>query len=180
MPEPARPQRVFLLGMMGAGKSVVGAALADRLGWLYLDNDRRLHDTVGLQVDQAGAALGRRRLHELEREQAVRAAGEPPPLVAGLAASVVEQAALAPTIRAAGWCVYLRARPETLVRRVGSGLGRPWLAPDPAAFVRRTLRRREPLYRALADLIVNVDDAAPDQIAADIAHHLGLAAHPPE
>jgi shikimate kinase len=100
---------VFLVGMMGSGKTAVGAALARRLGWRYRDNDEQLRIAVGAAVDAVAAEVGRERLHDIEVEQAVRAAGEAPPLVAGLAASVVEHEQLWPILRAAGWCAYLRA-----------------------------------------------------------------------
>ena len=160
--------------MMGSGKTAVGTALARRLGWRYRDNDQQLHLATGDTVDEVAAAQGRERLHRLEAEQAALAARELPPLVAGLAASVVEDEQLWPTLRAAGWCVYLRAKPATLVERVGAGEGRPWLARDPAGFIERTLGRRGPLFARLADKIVDVDDAGSDRIAESIATELQL------
>ena len=162
------------MGMMGSGKTAVGTALARRLGWRYRDNDQQLHISAGAPVDALAGAVGRERLHELEVEQANRAAHEPPPLVAGLAASVVECETLWPTLRAAGWCVYLRARPETLIVRVGTGAGRPWLASDPAGFIERTLSTRGPLYPRLADVVIDVDDRHPEQIVDSIVTDLGL------
>jgi shikimate kinase len=173
--QTSRPARVFLVGMMGCGKSAVGTALARRLGWRYRDNDHELlHVTAGDAVDAVAAELGRERLHELEAEQAALAAREPSPLVAGLAASVVERVELWPVLRAAGWCVYLRATVETLAARVGTGEGRPWLASDQVGFIKRTLAQRHPLYMALADLVVDVDTLDPDQIAESIIGRLKL------
>lgn len=170
----SRPSRVFLLGMMGSGKTAVGQALARRLGWRYRDNDQQLQLAAGAAVDEVAESFGRELLHELEAEQAALAAGEAPPVVAGLAASVVEERQLWPTLRAAGWCVYLRARPETLVTRVGSGAGRPWLASDQAGFVERMLRQRGSLYVELADVVVDVDEREPPQIAAEVVELLRL------
>jgi shikimate kinase len=170
--QTSRPARVFLVGMMGSGKTAVGIELARRLGWPYRDNDEQLRITAGAAVDAVAAAAGRQRLHELEAEQAVLAAREPPPLVAGLAASVVERAELGPILRAAGWCVYLRAAADTLAARVGTGEGRPWLASDRSGFIERTLGQRDPIYRALADAVVDVDDLDADQVADRVLEEL--------
>jgi shikimate kinase len=171
----ASPRRVFLIGMMGCGKTTVGVRLAERLGWPYWDNDRRLHASTGEHVDEL-AGLGPEGLHALEAEQAVLAAREPAPLVAGLASSVVERTDLWPTLRAAGTHVYLRATVATLAARVGSGAGRPWLRPDPAGFIARTLQSRGHLYNRLADATVDVDDATPDRLAAQILECLPIDA----
>lgn len=168
----SRPARVFLVGMMGSGKTAVGTALARRLGWRYRDNDEQLRIAAGAAVDAVAAEVGRDRLHDLEAEQAVLAAQEAPPLVAGLAASVVEHEELWPILRAAGWCVYLRAAAATLIARVGTGEGRPWLAANQSGFIRRTHARRDPLYLSLADAVVDVDNRDPDQVADTVMEQL--------
>jgi shikimate kinase len=159
------------MGMMGSGKTTVGKELAGQLGWPYWDNDRRLHASTGERTDEL-AGLGPQRLHALEAEQAILATREPPPLVAGLASSVVERQGLWPTFRAAGWCVYLRASVATLVTRVGTGEGRPWLDDDPAGFLTRALQTRRLPYEELADLSVDVDDLLAVDVAARIVDWL--------
>jgi shikimate kinase len=57
--------------------------------------------------------------------------------------------------------VWLRARPETLARRVGTGAGRPLLAGDPAAALARLSEERRPHYEEVATDIVDVDDLPP-------------------
>ena len=171
--QTSRPARVFLVGMMGSGKTAVGNALARRLGWRYRDNDEQLQVAAGAAVDVVAAEVGWERLHDLEAEQAELAAREPPPLVAGLAASVAEREELWPILRAAGWCVYLRAAAATLTARVGTGEGRPWLAADQSGFTQRTLAKRDPLYLRLADTVVDVDKLDPDQVADTVLEQLG-------
>ncbi len=47
-----RERAVLLSGMMGSGKSSVGRALADRLGWEFIDTDERVEAACGLKIDE--------------------------------------------------------------------------------------------------------------------------------
>jgi shikimate kinase len=160
--------RIWLVGSMGAGKSVVGVALANELGWTLLDNDAELESATGSNAPKL-SAQGPAALHERESEQLHRAAGLPAPYVAGVAASVAERPADLELIRRTGFVVYLQASAETLAKRVGDGGGRPWLGDDPLAWLAARLREREHAYLSVADLVVDVDHLAPKGIAAVIA-----------
>ena len=88
-----------------------------------------------------------------------------PPYVAGVAGGVVESDSDVQAMRAAdAFVVYLHTPVDELVRRVGDGGGRPFLQPDPEAALRGLYAGREPLYRAVADLVV-------DTSAGDAASH---------
>ena len=78
-------------------------------------------------------------------------------------------------IAAAGTVVWLRATIDTLVRRVGSGRGRPLLAPDPRAALVRLDGIRRPLYAAVADLVVDVDELAAPEVVERIAGSVEVA-----
>jgi shikimate kinase len=65
--------------------------------------------------------------------------------------------------------VWLRAPIETLVRRVGSGEGRAWLQPDPETALRRLYEGRADKYAEVADLVLDVEDRTPEELAARIA-----------
>ena len=67
-----------------------------------------------------------------------------------------------------GTVVWLRAKPETLARRVGDGAGRPLLGDDPAEAMVRLNEVRAPLYAEIADLVIDVDDLSPKAVAAII------------
>jgi shikimate kinase len=59
-----RPKRIVLVGMMGSGKSTVGRALADELGWPLLDNDALVRETVGRGGAEIFRTGGEAALHE--------------------------------------------------------------------------------------------------------------------
>lgn len=169
--------RVLLLGMMGSGKSSVGRALAERTGWPYLDNDELLRRACGMSTPEVLRRGGEPALRDAESAALGEALAADPPVVAGVAAGVVTRAADRARLRAApATVVWLRARLETLLARVGSGEGRPWLQPDPETALRRLAEGRDPLYTEVADVVVDVDELTPEQIADRLLP--ALAPHP--
>ena len=157
---------VLLLGMMGAGKTTVGRRLAGRTGWPYVDNDELVREAAGMDtadvLDRHGAASLRR----FEAAALEAALEREPPVVAGVAGGVVEDAALRTRLRSAdAVVVYLRARLETLAERVRSDPPRPWLDEDPGRALERLWEGRAAAYEEVADLVIDVDDRTPDEVA---------------
>lgn len=158
--------RVLLVGMMGSGKTTVGRALAERTGWPYLDNDELLRRAVGKDTPTVLAEEGEQALRSAESAALTVALTEPPPLVAGVAGGVVEGAADRGRLRESGaFVVWLRATIDTLVSRVGSGEGRPWLQPDPRTALQALYDGRSGLYAEVASYVVDVDDLDGGEVA---------------
>jgi shikimate kinase len=166
------PARVLLMGMMGAGKSTVGRALADRTGWPYLDNDELVVQATGREAPEILDSDGEPALRRAESAALTYALGMAPPVVAGVAGGVVLDSVDRGRLAQGGVVVWLRATVDTLVGRVGSGKGRAWLQPDPRAALARFAEQREPLYAEAAHLVVDVDDLAPAAIAREIVQAL--------
>ena len=156
---------ILLLGMMGAGKSTVGKAIAARTGWRYFDNDELVEQATGHTPPEILADGGEQALRAAETDALVRALELPPPAVVSVAGGVVLDPANRERLRAASGVVWLRARHATLADRVGSGQGRPWLQPDPKAAIASLAAVREPYYAEVADAIVDVDDLTPEAAA---------------
>jgi shikimate kinase len=64
--------------------------------------------------------------------------------------------------------VWLRADPQLLIRRVGTGRGRPLLDDDPAANLLELYEARRPLYEAVAQITVDVDNRSARQVVDDL------------
>jgi shikimate kinase len=164
-------RRIWLVGSMGSGKTVVGRALEHQLGWPLLDNDLELEATEGRSLTDL-AEDGPEALHRRESAQLHRAVATTAPFVAGVAASVGDRPVDLELLAETGSVVYLRATVETLVARLGRGEGRPWLDDDPASWLAATLARREPGYLSVADVVVDVDRRTPDEVARAIVERL--------
>ncbi|MFY9587732.1 MAG: shikimate kinase [Actinomycetota bacterium] len=165
------PRSVVLIGFMAAGKTAVGRALADRLGFEFCDTDAMVVEASGRSVADLFAAEGEEGFRVRERDAVVRAAARPKQVVAcggGAILSVRNYGVL----KGAGPIVYLRTSPDELVARLGNGEGRPLLAGDPKTAVPKLLAERAPAYETAADLVVDTDGRSPAEIATEIAEKL--------
>ena len=169
---PPRPPlnvgRVVLLGYMCSGKSTVGAALARRLEWSYLDFDVEIERREGATVQQIIASAGEENFREMEAALTAEAAQ-------------AERVVLAP---GGGWvtrpefltglgpgtlAVWLQVSPDETVRRLRADtIDRPFRDhPDPVGLIAQMLSERLPLYER-ADLNIPADVRTPESIAYEI------------
>jgi shikimate kinase len=160
--------KVLLIGMMGAGKTTVGEALSARLGWKHLDSDAQVQATTGRTIPEIFATDGEAAFRAEESKALAEAVAGEKPAVISVAGGAVLDTANRELLRRSGPVVWLRADPGTLATRVGSGAGRPLLDADPKGNLRRLYETRRPVYEALADLTIDVDDLDPGQVASRI------------
>jgi shikimate kinase len=160
--------RIVLVGFMAAGKSAVGAELARRLGWRHLDLDAWIEASAGCAVARIFAEQGEAAFRRMETE-ATRSVAEERRVVVSTGGGWVTDPAHWPQLRGDALFVWLRARPETVLRRAAADAGtRPLLAgAEPERRARELMAAREPLYAA-ADLTLDTDDRSPAQLAAEI------------
>lgn len=149
------PRTIVLMGMMGAGKSTIGRALAASTGWRYIDNDELVRAATGRAPEEIDAVDGTDALHAAELEALRHALSLPGPLVAGAAAVVVTDPASVERLHDA-FVVYLRARPESLRARIGAGVGRREDATD-LTWLRARHDERDARFADVADLTVDTD-----------------------
>jgi shikimate kinase len=160
---------VFLVGMMGSGKTTVGRRLASATGWPYLDNDVLVHEATGRTGAQLMAEQGEAVLHDAELAAFERALAAPAPVITGVAGWLVTREDVRARMAAAGTVVWLRARPETLHARAGGHKGRRAEATS-LAWITSTLAEREAAFEAAANHVIDVDKGRPRDAVAQILH----------
>jgi len=177
------PEHIVLVGMMGAGKSTVGRLLARRLGRPHVDTDRVVEQESGMSIPDLFASRGEGAFRSWESKVLADTLAGPGATVVSVGGGAVLDPDNRARLRRAGTVVWLRARPDTLARRVGRGATRPLLASDDAGAAVEVLRRidaeRRPLYEEVADVTVDVDartlEAVTDAVARAVPQPPGPA-----
>jgi shikimate kinase len=146
---------IFLVGMMGAGKTTVGRALAQRLKREFVDTDKVMVERTGVAVATVFEIEGEEGFRRRECS-VLREICEASDRVVATGGGIVLAEENRDVMREAGTVVYLRARLESLWERTRHDSTRPLLAtPDPRGRLAELLQQREPLYRAVAHITVD-------------------------
>ncbi|WAH58387.1 shikimate kinase AroK [Pseudomonas silvicola] len=165
-------RNLILVGPMGAGKSTIGRLLAKELRLPFKDSDKEIELRTGANIpwifDQEGEAGFR------DREQAMLAElSGYDGLVLATGGGAVMRGENRLTMRAGGRVVYLHASVAQQVGRTARDRNRPLLqTADPAGTLRALFAVRDPLYREIADLVVETDERPPRMVVLDILERL--------
>ena len=144
----ALDRHLALIGFMGAGKTTLGAEVADRLGRPFIDLDRELEAQQRRTISELFAHGGEAHFRVLEAAAAVDALSKAPPAVVALGGGAAESATVRKALRDNAMTVRLEVDFDTAWERVQGG-DRP-LAADRDEF-RALFERRKALYEAAAD-----------------------------
>ena len=159
---------LFLVGMMGAGKTTVGRLLARRLKRAFFDSDHEIERRCGVRVPVIFDIEGEPGFRAREAHVIAELAAHDD-IVLATGGGAVLDAGTRRRLAARGTVVYLHARPADLVQRVRHDRNRPLLATaDPLQRLEELYAQRDPLYREIADLVVDTGE----QSAQTLARHL--------
>lgn len=162
---------LYLVGMMGCGKSTAGRHLAEALGYRFLDADSSLEQVAGCSIPELFAREGEAGFRSLEAAVLNQIASWHS-LVVATGGGVVTRPENWGQLRQ-GVVIWLDAPQELLLQRLAADpTPRPLLqTPDPAARLAALLAERRPLY-AQADLHVLQDGRPPEQVAQQVLETL--------
>lgn len=162
-----RGLNLYLVGMMGAGKSAVGRPLAQALGYRFIDADTTVEETAGRTIPEIFAEAGEEGFRELE-SAVLNELSRWHSLVVATGGGVVTRPVNWGQLQQ-GVVIWLDAPEALLMQRLrGDPTPRPLLGdPDPAGRLRALLEARRPLY-AQADLHVMQQGESPEAVAGRV------------
>jgi shikimate kinase len=159
---------LFLIGMMGAGKTTIGRLLARALAFEFIDADREIEARSGVPITTIFEVEGedgfRRReaaiLDELTQRRGV---------VVATGGGAVLREENRQHLRSRGLVVYLQASADEITRRTSHDKTRPLLqTADPRARIVKLLAQRAPLYEETAHLMFQSSTASPKKLVRRI------------
>lgn len=170
-------RNIILIGFMGTGKSTVGKKLAASLNFEFVDTDVLIEESAGVSIPEIFAREGESRFRELEA-QALAKALKGQDKVISTGGGIVLRYQNRNRMRKKGYCVWLKARPDTIFQRVSSSSDRPLLrTPNPRQTIEDLMEKRRPNYAATAHLEIVTDDLRAEDVAYGISESAKLYFH---
>jgi shikimate kinase len=164
---------LYLVGMMGAGKTTVGRALARRLKLRFVDSDHEIEARCGVRIPVVFEIEGEEGFRAREA-QAIAELTARDGIVLATGGGAVLSEENRRLLAEHGTVVYLRATPEHLYERVRQDRNRPLLATDdPLARLRELYKVRDPLYREVAHVVVDTGRQSVKTLTRTLLDKLG-------
>jgi len=160
---------IALVGFMGTGKTVVGKALAEKLGKEFIELDALIEQKAGKTIPEIFQQDGEVAFRELEIEIARQVSGKENTVIACGGGIVLNRINI-DRLRKECIIVHLTASPGVILKRTaGDGDERPLLnVADRALTIRELLRFRKPFYEQAADIAINTSRLDIDSVVRQI------------
>ena len=169
-------KNIFLIGLMGAGKSTVGKVLAKKLGRRFLDADHVIEERCGVKIPVIFEMEGEDGFRKREA-QTIREITAEHDIVLATGGGAVLSPENRQLLNERGTVIYLHANPVELWYRTKGGEGRPLLQNGDARKILESLYSiRDPLYREIADHVIETGKPSVNQLVNTLIMQLELSA----
>jgi shikimate kinase len=158
---------------MGAGKSTIGKYLGQQLNLQFADTDTEIEERTGADIPWIFDVEGEQGFRDRE-QQAVEEMTLWDDVVLATGGGVVMRLENRRVLAARGFVIYLHATVEEQVRRTHKDKRRPLLQVDePQDVLKKLMEIRDPLYREIADHVIDTDGCSPRTVAQQLVRDLG-------
>ena len=163
---------LYFIGFMGSGKSTVSRHMSQMLDIPKIEMDELLAERAGKPITQIFAEDGEEVFRQMET-QLLREIGAGDPVLVSCGGGVVLRPENVEIMKATGTILMLSATPETIFQRVRYSTKRPILNGNMnVEFIAELMAKRDPAYRAAADVTVSIDDKTSDVIAKELVERI--------
>lgn len=163
---------LILVGPMGAGKSTIGRLLAKELHLVFKDSDKEIEQRCGANIPWIFDVEGEAGFREREQAMLAELCDEGGMVIATGGGAVMRDANRL-ILKNGGKVIYLHASVEQQISRTARDKNRPLLQkPNPDQILRDLMQMRDPLYREIADVIIETDERPPRLVVLEILERL--------
>jgi shikimate kinase len=167
-----KPNRIFLIGPMGAGKTTIGKQLAQSLGMTFGDSDHEIQRRTGVDIPTIFEYEGEEGFRQRE-QQAIDDLTQVDNQVLATGGGAILRAENRQHLSARGIVVFLACSPEQQFERTYRDRNRPLLqTEDPLERLKTLMAEREPLYLSTADYTVSTEGRSAATVANEILERL--------
>lgn len=146
---------IFLVGLMGAGKTTVGRALAKRLNKQFIDSDHEIEARTGASIPLIFEIEGEASFRQREAE-VIRDLTAQQDIVLATGGGAILNPESRAYLKSRGTVIYLRASVNSILQRTSHDKNRPLLqTADPRKTIEELSRIREPFYNDVADIVID-------------------------
>ena len=147
-------ENIYLVGLMGAGKTTIGRSLAKRLGSPFVDTDKEIESRTGVSIPTIFEIEGEDGFRKRE-SQVIADISKKNGFVVATGGGGILREENRENMRASGFVIYLNVSPQILWERTCHDKNRPLLqVADPLLKLNQLFTARDPLYRDVANLVV--------------------------
>ena len=149
-------KQLYLIGMMGSGKSSTGKALSLSLGWEFIDIDSEISNTHNLSINELFSNKGEQHFRELEYAEIKKHISKENVVVAVGGGAVTYEESF--KLLSSKNCIYLKTSTQVLAERLEGDSSRPLLKENNKhQIIEKIFNQREELYLSLSSCEVNTD-----------------------
>ncbi|MFC1768132.1 shikimate kinase [Nanoarchaeota archaeon] len=159
---------IVLIGYRGTGKTAAGKIVAEKLGLSLVSLDAEIEKKIGMTISEFVDKNGWDKFRDVETEVTKEAAAKDN-LVIDCGGGIIERPDNIPALKQNGKVIWFTAKVETIVNRIKDASHRPSLTGKSFTDeVGEVLERRNPLYEAAADIVIETDNLTIEQQAEEV------------
>ena len=163
---------IYLIGLMGAGKSTAGRLLAQTMGREFYDSDDEIVKRTGASIPTIFQIEGEAGFREREQRMIAELCAKKS-VILGTGGGAILREANREALKNTGWVVYLSTSPERLINRTRYDKNRPLLqTANPLSVLTQLYEVRHPIYQDLADIVITTGAGHVTHVVAHIIEQL--------
>lgn len=171
-------QNIYLVGLMGAGKTTIGRGLAKKFGWRFIDSDHEIEARTGVSIPTIFEIEGEEGFRRREA-QVIEELSKLSNIVMATGGGVVLAPMNRECLKRNGVVVFLDVPPVQLYERTRNDRNRPLLqVADPLARLKSLHAERTPYYREVADIIIEGGRCNAGMLATQLQKEFGIPCNP--